>query len=83
MTIGLRTQPIIAFESGVTQTIDPLAGLYDIGQLTDEIQDAPDRYQKAVEAGDRILVGVKDSSPMMTNNRATGSRSIPRSEAGE
>jgi methylmalonyl-CoA mutase N-terminal domain/subunit len=88
VTIALRTQQLIAYESGVTETIDPLAGSYYIERLTDEIQaraeeyieridkmggaptsieqgyvqreiqDAAYRYQKAVEAGDRVVVGV-------------------------
>jgi methylmalonyl-CoA mutase N-terminal domain/subunit len=36
--IALRTQQIIAYESGVTNTIDPLAGSYYIECLTDEIE---------------------------------------------
>ena len=35
---GLRTQQIIAHESGVADTIDPLAGSYLIEYLTDEIE---------------------------------------------
>ncbi len=37
-TLALRTQQIIAHESGVTQTADPLAGSYFIESLTDEIE---------------------------------------------
>jgi methylmalonyl-CoA mutase, N-terminal domain len=36
--IALRTQQIIAYESGVTGTVDPLAGSYFIEKLTDEIE---------------------------------------------
>jgi methylmalonyl-CoA mutase N-terminal domain/subunit len=36
--LALRTQQVIAFESGVTQTVDPLAGSFFIEQLTDEIE---------------------------------------------
>jgi methylmalonyl-CoA mutase N-terminal domain/subunit len=36
--IALRTQQIVAFESGVPNTIDPLAGSYFIESLTDEIE---------------------------------------------
>jgi len=36
--IALRTQQIIAFESGVTDTVDPLAGSYFIEALTDELE---------------------------------------------
>jgi methylmalonyl-CoA mutase N-terminal domain/subunit len=36
--VALRTQQIIAHESGVTETIDPLAGSYFVEHLTDEIE---------------------------------------------
>lgn len=37
-TIALRTQQVIAFESGVTETVDPLAGSYFVEKLTDEVE---------------------------------------------
>ncbi len=37
-TLALRTQQIVAFESGVTQTVDPLAGSWYVEQLTDEVE---------------------------------------------
>ena len=39
-TIALRTQQIIAHESGVTQTVDPLAGSYYVETLTNEVEAA-------------------------------------------
>jgi methylmalonyl-CoA mutase N-terminal domain/subunit len=86
--IALRTQQLIANESGAADTIDPLGGSYYIEKLTDEIekragdyiakidqlggsvvavekgyiqqeiQDAAYRYQKEIETGDRVIVGV-------------------------
>jgi methylmalonyl-CoA mutase N-terminal domain/subunit len=86
--IALRTQQIIAFESGATATVDPLAGSYFVETLTDEIEAAAVAYiekidamggavnaietgyiqqeiansaytyQKEVESGERIIVGV-------------------------
>jgi len=86
--IALRTQQIVAHESGVTNTVDPLAGSYYVEALTDaieaeawkyietidkmggmvaaieqgyvqrEIQDAAYRYQREVESGERVVVGV-------------------------
>ena len=86
--VALRTQQIIAYESGVAETIDPFAGSYLIEQLTDEIeaqamkyiekidafggalaaieqgymqqeiQAAAYRYQKDVEEGKQVVVGV-------------------------
>lgn len=42
--IALRTQQVIAFESGVTETVDPLAGSYFVEALTDEIEAAAQLY---------------------------------------
>ncbi|ACS34187.1 acyl-CoA mutase large subunit family protein [Thermococcus gammatolerans] len=86
--IALRTQQIIAYESGVVDTVDPLGGAYYIEWLTDhiyeealkyiekiqkmggmmraiergyiqkEIADAAYKYQKEIEEGKRIIVGV-------------------------
>jgi len=86
--IALRTQQIIGYESGVTNTIDPLAGSYFVEALTDqiekeaeqyinkiddmggmvaaieagyvqmEIQNAAYKFEKELEAGNNIVVGV-------------------------
>jgi methylmalonyl-CoA mutase N-terminal domain/subunit len=37
-TLALRTQQVVAFETGLTQTVDPLAGSYAVEQLTDELE---------------------------------------------
>ncbi len=87
-TVALRTQQIIAEESGVADSIDPLGGSYLVEALTNEIekeisallqridemggmleaircgfvkkqiQESAYRFQKEVEAGDRVIVGV-------------------------
>ncbi len=86
--IALRTQQVIAHESGVADTVDPLAGSYAIEELTtqleqkardyiekidamggmlraietgyvqNEIQEAAYDYQRAVETGDALVVGM-------------------------
>ncbi len=92
--VALRTQQIIAYESGVANVVDPLAGSYYVEWLTDkmerlawkyiekikemgngsmvkgvlkgiengffirEISDSAARYQKEIEEGNRIIVGV-------------------------
>jgi methylmalonyl-CoA mutase N-terminal domain/subunit len=88
--IALRTQQILAYESGVAQTADPLGGSYFVERLTldmergafeyfdkldamggmvkaieqgypqKEIAEASYQYQRAVEAGEKIIVGVND-----------------------
>ncbi|HEY1023971.1 MAG TPA: methylmalonyl-CoA mutase family protein [Sphingobacteriaceae bacterium] len=48
--IALRTQQIIAFESGVTDTVDPLAGSYFVESLTDEVEAAAWQYMDKIDA---------------------------------
>jgi len=86
--LALRTQQVIAFESGVAGSVDPLGGSYlvehltgeleraardyleriealggtlraiETGYLQSEIQKAAYDYQKAVESGEQVVVGV-------------------------
>lgn len=86
--VALRTQQVIGYESGVADTVDPLAGSYVVEYLTDEIarramdyikkiddlggelvaiergylqgeiQESAYRYQKAIESGEQVVVGV-------------------------
>jgi methylmalonyl-CoA mutase N-terminal domain/subunit len=48
--IALRTQQIIGFESGATDTVDPLAGSYFVEQLTEEVENAAWEYIKTIDA---------------------------------
>jgi methylmalonyl-CoA mutase N-terminal domain/subunit len=47
--IALRTQQIIAFESGVADTVDPLAGSYFVEALTDEVEAAAWEYIEKID----------------------------------
>jgi methylmalonyl-CoA mutase N-terminal domain/subunit len=47
--IALRSQQIIAYETGVTETVDPLAGSYYIENLTENIESGAERYIKKIE----------------------------------
>jgi methylmalonyl-CoA mutase N-terminal domain/subunit len=88
VTIALRTQQIIAEESGVASTIDPLGGAYYVEQLTSRLEDealalirridelggmvsaiekgypqreiaaSAYRFQRELETGERVMVGV-------------------------
>lgn len=48
--VALRTQQIIAFESGITDTVDPLGGSYFIENLTNEIEAAAQLYIDKIDA---------------------------------
>ena len=47
--IALRTQQIVGYESGVTKTVDPMAGSNYLENLCDEIEDATWKYLKKIE----------------------------------
>src|SRR5216117_1934162 len=47
--IALRTQQIIAYESGVADVIDPFGGAYYVEQLTDRIEEEATRYLDRIE----------------------------------
>jgi methylmalonyl-CoA mutase N-terminal domain/subunit len=47
--VALRTQQIIAYESGVADSVDPLAGSYLIEQLTDEIEKGAEEYISKID----------------------------------
>lgn len=48
--IALRTQQIIAFESGSTETVDPLAGSYFVETMTDEVERLAWEYIRKIDA---------------------------------
>ena len=96
--IALRTQQIVAFESGAPDTVDPLAGSYFIESLTDEVETAAWKliekidamggsvaaieqgfiqeeiaksayeYQRQIENGEKIIVGVNKFTAEETNS---------------
>jgi methylmalonyl-CoA mutase, N-terminal domain len=48
--VALRTQQIVAYESGLTNTIDPLAGSYYVEAMTDEIEHESEEYIKRIDS---------------------------------
>ncbi|HSC70655.1 MAG TPA: methylmalonyl-CoA mutase family protein, partial [Candidatus Methylomirabilis sp.] len=116
VTIALRTQQVIACETGVTNTIDPLAGSYFVEALTNEMEEgtreylgridelggmvraielgfpqqeianAAYAYQRAVETGEKGIVGVnrfvdeRESRPIpiLTIDEALRERQVER-----
>lgn len=48
--IALRTQQVVAFESGVVDTVDPLGGSYFVEALTDEVEAAAWKYIERIDA---------------------------------
>jgi len=116
-TLALRTQQVLAYESGITQTVDPLGGSYFVEALTRDLErDATDyfaridamggmveaierafpqreiaesayRFQRAVEAHDKIVVGVNEfvsldesSIPTLYIDETAGDRQVQKLE---
>jgi methylmalonyl-CoA mutase N-terminal domain/subunit len=61
--VALRTQQIIAEESGVTNVIDPLGGSYYVERLTDEIEAEALEYIKQIDAMGGMLKAVELGFP--------------------
>jgi len=57
--IALRTQQILAFESGVPNTVDPLAGSYAVEALTDHIESAAQAYLDKIAALGGMLKAIE------------------------
>ncbi len=61
--IALRTQQIIAHETGVTNTIDPLGGSYFVEALTDELERDAYEYFARIDALGGMVAAVKQNFP--------------------
>jgi methylmalonyl-CoA mutase N-terminal domain/subunit len=61
--IALRTQQVIAHESGVTNTIDPLGGSYFVETQTDEMERAAYEYFARIDELGGMVEAVKQSFP--------------------
>jgi methylmalonyl-CoA mutase, N-terminal domain len=57
--IALRTQQIVGHESGITKTVDPLAGSYYVEHLTDTIEDQVNKYLKRIDRMGGSLAGIE------------------------
>jgi methylmalonyl-CoA mutase N-terminal domain/subunit len=61
--IALRTQQVIAHETGVTNTIDPLGGSYFVEKLTDEMEEAAYRYFARIDELGGMVEAIKTDFP--------------------
>ena len=57
--LALRTQQIIAYESGVTNTVDPVAGSYTIEKLTNHLQQVAETYLEKIDAMGGMLAAIE------------------------
>jgi methylmalonyl-CoA mutase N-terminal domain/subunit len=63
VTLALRTQQIIAHESGVADTVDPLAGSYYLEHLTQRMEEGFDRYLREIEGFGGMVEAVERGYP--------------------
>lgn len=63
VTLALRTQQIIAHESGVTDTVDPLAGSYFIEHLTNRMEEGAREYFHKLDAMGGMLSAIERGFP--------------------
>ena len=61
--IALRTQQVIAHESGVTNTIDPLGGAYFVEKLTDEMEAAAYDYFARIDELGGMVAAIESNFP--------------------
>jgi methylmalonyl-CoA mutase N-terminal domain/subunit len=61
--VALRTQQIIAHETGVTNTIDPLGGSYFVEALTDRMEEAAYDYFRRIDELGGMVEAIKQSYP--------------------
>jgi methylmalonyl-CoA mutase N-terminal domain/subunit len=57
--VALRTQQVIAYESGVTDSVDPLGGAYLVEYLTDEIEHAAKEYISKIDAMGGVISAIE------------------------
>jgi methylmalonyl-CoA mutase N-terminal domain/subunit len=80
--LALRTQQIVAFESGVTNTVDPLAGSYYVEWLTDRLAEDAEWYIAEVDARGGAVAAV-ESGYIQREIQEAAYRYQQQIEAGE
>jgi methylmalonyl-CoA mutase, N-terminal domain len=80
--LALRTQQVIGFESGVTNTVDPLAGSYYIESITDEIEKQVESYLVKIDHLGGMLKAI-ESGFVQKEIQDSAYRSAREQEQGE
>src|SRR5579864_7066933 len=62
-TLALRTQQILAHETGVANTVDPLGGSYFVETLTNEMEDAAWKYIRKIDDMGGMIPAIEHSFP--------------------
>ncbi len=82
VTIALRTQQVIAHETGVTHTIDPLAGSYFVEALTNEMEEGAMEYLRKIEELGGMVRAIELGFPQqeIANSAYAYQRAVERGE---
>src|SRR5262249_35418237 len=84
VTVALRTQQILAHETGVTRVVDPLGGSWFIEHLTDTMESGALDYIAEIDAmgGTAFPGGVPSGAPAPTGTPSTGQKPGATKSAG-
>ncbi len=80
--LALRTQQILAYESGVTETPDPLAGSYFVESLTDQLEAAAQVYLDQIDAMGGAIAAI-EAGFQQRNIQDAAYRAQRRIESGD
>lgn len=82
-SLALRTQQVIAHETGVADIVDPLGGSYAIESLTDQLEDAAQKYIAQIDKLGGMVTAIEDGFPQreIENAAYEAQLAIERTEA--
>ncbi|MBI3087096.1 MAG: methylmalonyl-CoA mutase, partial [candidate division NC10 bacterium] len=82
VTIALRTQQVIAHETGVTNTVDPLAGSYFVEALTNEMEEGALEYLRRIQELGGMVRAIELGFPQqeIANSAYAYQRAVEREE---
>ena len=62
-TLALRTQQILAYETGITQTVDPFGGSYFVERLTRDLEDEAEQYFRTIDNMGGMIAAIERGFP--------------------
>ncbi len=62
-TLALRTQQILAYETGITNAVDPLGGSYFLERLTNDLEEEADTYFRTIDGMGGMIAAIEKGYP--------------------
>lgn len=81
-TLALRTQQILAYETGITRTVDPLGGSYYVEELTDQMEQRIAGIMEEIEASGGVVSAIETGALQQTIGDSAAERQA-KLESGE